>query len=84
MPERKSLDEMKLQAIARDLPIVDVMHDLLGCQWGRGIATEDDTEPCFNEAVRMVALHDGAETAIWKLCQRHLQRLSEETVPHAS
>ena len=63
-----------------------MVHGLLGCGWGRDFATADDMARCAEAAVRIVLLHppDGSEAAIAtiKLCQRHIDRLSLETVPN--
>lgn len=68
-----------------------MIHELLGCEWGRTLWTPDDDNPCLAMAERVVVLHnphnvpnqpDGAEV---HLCVWHATRVcEEETTPHAT
>jgi hypothetical protein len=59
----------------------DIIHSLLGCEWGRGVTTPDDTEPCMDRAGSIVVLHyEGRERAM-KVCPKHRSRICEETTP---
>jgi hypothetical protein len=58
-----------------------IVRELLGCEWGRALSTPDDTVPCEERAVGYVVVHDGDAEAAFKLCQRHHDRLSQETTP---
>jgi len=61
-----------------------IIHGLIGCSWGHGIASEDDREECPEAAIRMVALHGGppgAEDIVVRLCPRHLAVVEELTTP---
>jgi hypothetical protein len=80
----RTLDELKLDGLAAGLPM-EWVHELLGCQWGRDIGTPDDSEPCFEQTLRMVCLHDphgGRPPQVLKLCLAHADRLNQETNPH--
>lgn len=57
--------------------------DLLRCQWARPLFTPEDTEECGEQAVQIVVLY-GTPLGIMnlKLCQRHIDRVSEESIPH--
>lgn len=70
------LNEMKSQ-----LPdAAEMMHDLLGCEFGHGgIAHQDDQAPCEEAAVQIVALHDGWREAHFKLCGPHRDLILSET-----
>jgi len=57
------------------------LRALFGCEWGHTVATPDDTEPCQGRAERIVVLHDGDEEAAFKLCPRHIERISQEATP---
>lgn len=62
-----------------------VVQQLLGCQWGRGLAATD--EPCPEQADGMVMLHvEGSEsdTIAVKLCDHHIEAIKAETEPHTS
>lgn len=62
-----------------------VLHELLGCAWGRTISTADDPKLCDEKAAQIVVLHNpenGREQA-FKLCAKHRDRVLAETTPHA-
>jgi hypothetical protein len=63
-----------------------IVDRLLGCRWGREFATLDDLGRCEESAVQIVVVHppDGSDAGAFetRLCQRHLDRLALETVPH--
>lgn len=56
-----------------------LLGELLGCEWGRGVATPDDTEPCSERAASIVVVHDGDAEASFKLCPGHRDRVLAET-----
>lgn len=56
-----------------------VLQELLGCEWGRRIATPDDTEKCSDRAANIVVVHEGDAEASFKLCSRHRDRALAET-----
>jgi hypothetical protein len=58
-----------------------LIQELLGCQWGRGIARADDLEPCSQRAVQIVVLHQGEHQVSLKLCARHRDIVLEESTP---
>lgn len=55
---------------------------LFACQWGRGVATVEDPEPCPETAVRAVVLHDGRAETLFMLCARHVETVDGLTEPH--
>lgn len=60
----------------------EVIQALLGCDWGRALSTEDDPEPCPDQAASIVVLYDDGEpVAEVKVCPKHKSRLVEETTP---
>lgn len=61
---------------------MSIFQELLGCQWGRDIATKDDSEPCSEQAVQIVVLHAGEHERGFKLCERHRDRILNETQLH--
>ena len=76
-----------LAELKADVPqAAGVLVNLLGCEWGRSLKTDDDAEPCEAQATRMVALHwdpaDDANYKIYKLCDRHDERFKQETDSH--
>lgn len=74
-----TLAEMKAESGCPDL-----IHELIGCAWGRTVATPDDLRPCEEQAVRIIVLHDGPREAAFKFCAHHVDRVMEETNPHES
>jgi hypothetical protein len=54
-----------------------VVQQLIGCAWGRVVSTDDDPEPCPDQAVAIVVLQ-----FTLKLCTRHKERMDRETTPH--
>jgi hypothetical protein len=61
----------------------NILHQLLGCEWGRSLGTEDDREPCQEQAERITVLHLPVDREVeFKLCTRHTARILEETTPH--
>lgn len=68
-----------------------MIHEMLGCDWGRALWTPDDPDECPHAAKRIVHLHnphnvpnqpDGVEV---RLCVWHATRVcEEETTPHAT
>lgn len=67
-----------LDGLVRSHPVV---QQLLGCAWGRRVATPDDNEPCPDPAHRIVVVHDGPTEHELKLCPRHFSRVLDETTP---
>lgn len=64
-------------------PIHYVIRDLIGCAWGRGISTPDETDECTEQAVKIVALHDALDRQFEvRVCQRHFDKLAALTDPH--
>lgn len=55
---------------------------LLGCEWGKSVMTPDDQDPCTERAVQIIVVHNGPAARELKLCEKHKERLEEETVPH--
>lgn len=72
------LDDMKAA-----LPgVKDQLHELLGCEFGHGrIAHQDDLAPCDQQAVQIVALHDGPHERRFKLCEKHRDLVLNESTP---
>lgn len=68
--------------MAAEQTVSGVVQELLGCAWGRHIALPDDREPCPEQAVQIVVLHDGPEERELKLCARHRDLVLAETTPH--
>ena len=64
--------------------VTELIHDLIGCEWGRVVATEDDPESCPTQAASMTVIHDGLFEARVKLCPKHKSRVLEETTPRES
>lgn len=58
-----------------------VVQKLLGCAWGRGISTPDDTTPCPERAKQIVVLHRDDEEYEVRLCERHLAVVLEQSTP---
>jgi hypothetical protein len=58
-----------------------IFQELVGCEWGRGVTTPDDREPCAERAIVIVVVHDGDAEAGFKLCSRHRDRIFQETTP---
>lgn len=65
----------------RDAGLARVGQALLGCEWGRAIATLDDQAECQKRAVLMVCFHDGDFECTVKLCEVHHQRSLLESTP---
>lgn len=63
------------------------VQNLLGCDWGRTIRTDDDPQPCGAQAVQRIVLHDtppaGLSTEV-QLCGRHGGRVLDATAPHGA
>lgn len=58
------------------------VHNLLCCDWGTRIGTEDHGQVCHNRAVQMVALHnEHGHTHEVKLCLPHLKFVNMESTP---
>lgn len=81
-------DKLMAEVQEKRAEVVGVFQKLLGCCWGREVATEDDREPCLAGAERIVIIHpsDGSETVVreLKLCAKHIARLEQETDSHGS
>lgn len=60
----------------------DLMHHLIGCDWGYTISTSDDDAPCLQRAARRFVLHDGDQEYEVQLCAEHGVRFEVETDPH--
>lgn len=70
-----------------DPGIAPLVQTLLGCEWGRTVSTPDDREPCPEGAKQIVVVHPPGGSledvvATVRLCEKHLERLEEETIPH--
>lgn len=61
-----------------------MIHDLVGCAWGRDVWLEDDPDPCQERADSITVLHDGPRELAVKLCPKHKSRIIEETTPRKS
>jgi hypothetical protein len=51
-----------------------MVQELLGCAWGRKLWTDDDQEPCAEQAKAIVVMHNPDEpgtTLGLKLCAKH-------------
>lgn len=59
-----------------------LLWQMLGCRWGRGVSTPDDSAPCERQAKRVIVVHDGPAEVELKLCDAHAERLEQETTPH--
>lgn len=70
-------------AAARQGATAAQAHALLGCEWGRGIASTTDRDPCPLPAEGYWALHNAGQVLYVRLCDRHLEVVDGETVPHA-
>jgi hypothetical protein len=64
----------------RALP--SIVQELIGCAWGRKLASPDDAEPCDEQAVRIIVLHHDGEELEVRLCGRHADAVVELTDPH--
>lgn len=64
------------------MTVESMVQELIGCAWGRRLGTPDDTEPCNEQAVQIVVLHDGGDEKAVKLCPKHRDRILQETDPH--
>lgn len=62
--------------------IHSILHELLGCAWGRKIGLSNDTEPCGEKAVQIVVLYHGDKQFDVKLCAKHRDVVLAETTPH--
>jgi hypothetical protein len=78
------LNEMK----ARNPSATNILHRLLGCEWGRtiGFGKLEENEPCQAQAVQIMVIHDPNSPEQWmfKFCAEHLERVKQETDPHQS
>lgn len=63
--------------------VTDLIHDLIGCTWGRSVWTEDDPDACPDQAASITVVHDRGKQIELKLCPKHKSRILEETAPHA-
>jgi hypothetical protein len=64
--------------------MLDAVHMLIGCDWGRRIASPTDSAPCKQQAIQRVVLHDegGAAEGMVQVCEKHWHVIMEETTPH--
>lgn len=76
---KKGHSNWLLDEVPPDHPVAGLIHELLGCQWGRGVSTVDDKLPCDEQAVQIVVVHDGPQEMALKLCPKHRDRILEET-----
>lgn len=62
------------------------VQTLLGCAWGHTIQTPDDTEPCPEQATRIMVIHapegESPTTMEFRFCPRHFERAEAETTKH--
>lgn len=66
------------------MTLAEQIHAILGCEWGVKAQSIDDTEPCTERAVQIVALHPvpGDPSYVeMKLCQRHLDVVMAHSTP---
>jgi hypothetical protein len=62
-----------------------LIHNLIGCDWGRKVTAAVDREPCEAQAARRVAIHQpggGEVVTVLQLCTRHLALIETHTNPH--
>jgi hypothetical protein len=67
--------------IARRHPI---WQRLLGCAWGRDIVSNDDPDPCPEQAVVVIAVHPAAGDPRYvevRLCAKHRDIVLAESTP---
>lgn len=61
-------------------------HELLGCAWGRSIASPvvEDSSPCEEPAARIIVLHPNSDEQGFavKLCVHHLEVVNQLTTQH--
>jgi len=58
-----------------------MLHNLLGCEWGRKIALAENREPCEADAVQRIALHGPNGHLVVQLCDRHRALVLDLTDP---
>lgn len=87
-----SADDVLARAAALGPEVAALAHSLIGCSWGRDVATDADPDPCPDRAVKIVILHAtaaehaehmGAQERELRLCQRHLDFVNGQTKPRA-
>jgi hypothetical protein len=88
-PSVGASDVMKRLVVADPDGAGAIARALLGCQWGRRLATEGDKEPCPEQAVQITVIHvDEADTTgtAFKFCARHTEAIrtltEDRTAPH--
>lgn len=60
-------------------------HELLGCAWGRSIASPvEDSTPCEEPAARIIVLHPngGEQGFAVKLCVHHIEVVNRLSTQH--
>lgn len=77
------VDPIKFARMKEMLPSA-LVHELLGCCWGRAIMTPEDSAACPEPAAQIVVLHprSDAEEFPAKLCARHVELVLTLTTPH--
>jgi hypothetical protein len=83
-PDPHLLTDLKSQARqwTEDTAVADLLHELLGCEWGHSIKTLDDIAPCQEQAAQIIVLHAFGEQESFKFCAKHIERVQQETEPH--
>lgn len=61
---------------------MSALTSLLVCEWGISVALDTDREPCGNQAVQRMTLHQDDEPFTVKVCPLHRDLLLAHTDPH--
>lgn len=66
--------------------LLERIHALIGCDWGRKITADADLGRCDAQAVQRMEIRDRATGRLFALqfCARHLEMATEMTNPRAS
>jgi hypothetical protein len=62
-----------------------LIHNLIGCDWGRKVTAAVDLGLCETRAASRIAIHDpqsGEVVAFLQLCTQHLALMETQTNPH--
>jgi ABC-type Na+ transport system ATPase subunit NatA len=82
MRDPMPIEEMRSRAERIAPGVTPLIDGLLGCSWGKVIATPDDPDRCPDQAKQITILHDGEREIEVRLCPRHQLAMLGETNPH--
>jgi hypothetical protein len=70
---------------AEAIKAIPILRAMIGCHWGVLVSAPDDTEECFDQATRRIALHpdpESEEFVMVQVCPLHASKIMDETTPH--